>query len=356
MASFSHYVVKNGHQVPELSASHNGEPTGTFLEQLNRNLKVEITNLTDTDIEFDLIGVDASIANALRRILLAEVPTIAIEHVWIAVNSSIIQDEVLAHRVGLIPIRADARKLDYVIGDEETDKDTIVFHFDVECTAAIVNGSEQIINGSALSGAMKWLPQGSQNEVFPEGVAPVHDDIVVAKLKPGQRIEFEAHCRKGVGKDHTKYSPVATASYRLLPEIILKEPVTGALAYELKNMCPMNVFDIEDLGSSEATAKKGKGTKSVKPSASSSAEGQSPTARAVVARPRDCTMCRECVRHVDRGWDQRVVLKRRADHFLFSVESVGSMAPETVVREAISILKAKALKFLNLIDDYEMQM
>lgn len=36
------------------------------------------------------------------------------------------------------------------------------------------------------------------------------------------------------GKDHTKYSPVATASYRLLPEIILKEPVTGALAYELK--------------------------------------------------------------------------------------------------------------------------
>jgi DNA-directed RNA polymerases I and III subunit RPAC1 len=46
---------------------------------------------------------------------------------------------------------------------------------------------------------------------------PVHDDIVVARLNPGQRIEFEAHCRKGVGKDHTKYSPVATASYRLLP-------------------------------------------------------------------------------------------------------------------------------------------
>lgn len=73
MASFSHYLVKNEHQVPELLASHNGEPTGTFLEQLNRNLKVEITNLTETDIEFDLIGVDASIANALRRILLAEV-------------------------------------------------------------------------------------------------------------------------------------------------------------------------------------------------------------------------------------------------------------------------------------------
>jgi DNA-directed RNA polymerase alpha subunit len=52
---------------------------------------------------------------------------------------------------------------------------------------------------------------------YVDGIRPVHDDIVLAKLRPGQRIEFEAHCRRGVGKDHTKYSPVATASYRLLP-------------------------------------------------------------------------------------------------------------------------------------------
>ena len=37
----------------------------------------------------------------------------------------------------------------------------------------------------------------------------------------GQRIEFEAHCRKGLGKDHTKFSPVATASYRLLPGSVI---------------------------------------------------------------------------------------------------------------------------------------
>ncbi len=59
---------------------------------------------------------------------------------------------------------------------------------------------------------------------------------------------LEAHCRKGVGKDHAKFSPVATASYRLLPEIQLKESVTGADAAELVAKCPMGVFDIEDLG------------------------------------------------------------------------------------------------------------
>lgn len=101
-----------------------------------------------------------------------QVPTIAIEHVWIAVNSSVIQDEVLAHRVGLIPINADPRKLDYVVGDEETDKDTIVFHFDVECTNQLTgalksNGDGVYVNEHALSSALTWLPQGNQATVFP---------------------------------------------------------------------------------------------------------------------------------------------------------------------------------------------
>jgi len=107
-----------------------------------------------------------------RRIMLAEVPTIAIENVWIAINSSIIQDEVLAHRIGLIPIRADPSKLDFLGADnEETDKDTIVFHFDVEClnqfSGEVKNGRKCFVNEMALSGALTWLPQGNQASVFP---------------------------------------------------------------------------------------------------------------------------------------------------------------------------------------------
>ncbi len=57
-----------------------------------------------------MIGIDASIANAFRRILLAEIPTMAIEKVYINNNTSVIQDEVLAHRLGLIPLKADPTK------------------------------------------------------------------------------------------------------------------------------------------------------------------------------------------------------------------------------------------------------
>ena len=59
----------------------------------------------------------------------------------------------------------------------------------------------------ALSGSLEWAPHGSQDAMFPEGVRPVHDDIVVAKLRPGQKIEFEAHCRKGVLHRRVTSSP-----------------------------------------------------------------------------------------------------------------------------------------------------
>ena len=55
---------------------------------------MDIVSLTSEDMEFDMIGVDPSISNAFRRILIAEVPTMAIEKVYIHNNTSVIQDEV----------------------------------------------------------------------------------------------------------------------------------------------------------------------------------------------------------------------------------------------------------------------
>ena len=55
--------------------------------------------------------------------------------------------------------------------------------------------------------------------------------------------------------------------------------------------------------------------------------------RVVVARPRQCSMCRECVR--GEGWSERVQLRRVRDHFIFSVETTGAYTPAGVVKEAI---------------------
>ncbi|CAN0300960.1 unnamed protein product, partial [Phaeothamnion confervicola] len=91
------------------------------------------------------------------------------------------------------------------------------------------------------SSDLQWVCSGNQDLVFPNGVRPVHEDILLAKLRPGQSIQCEAHCNKGVGKDHAKYSPVATASYRLLPEVTIVGDVRGDDARELVAKCPMKV-------------------------------------------------------------------------------------------------------------------
>lgn len=95
--------------------------------------------MSNAEVELDIIGVDASVANAIRRVLLAEVclhelfggratppqteliltlalpqvPTVAVEHVYIWNNTSIIQDEVLSQRLGLVPLAIDPKKVEF---------------------------------------------------------------------------------------------------------------------------------------------------------------------------------------------------------------------------------------------------
>ena len=322
------YRVHNEEQVPVMGDTKDS-PVGHYVERLKENLSIDIITASEQEIVFDLVGVDASMANALRRIMMAEVPTVAIEKVWINANSGIIQDEILAHRVGLIPLNVDPQKLDYVSKgedgeDEETDADTLVLHLNVffphsdQDPSTFPQGTSVAPGGEVLSKHLQWLPIGGQAETFLEGVHPVHDDIVIAKLRPGQSIEFEAHCRKGEGKDHAKFSPVATVSYRLLPSISFPDKVRGKEAKALVDMCPMKVFDIED-------------------------------SVAVVTRPRDCTMCRECIRK--EGWQDKVHLKRKADHFIFTVESSGAMPPADIVRQGIAVLKGKATAFQKIVSE-----
>ena len=88
-----------------------------------------------------MMGIDTAIANAFRRILLAEVPVFAIEDCCVYQNNSILQDEVLCHRLGLIPIKCDPRLPCFDFVDEEKSRykggqdasNTLIFKLHVEC-------------------------------------------------------------------------------------------------------------------------------------------------------------------------------------------------------------------------------
>ncbi|CAL1577730.1 unnamed protein product [Knipowitschia caucasica] len=331
------FGVKNVHTT-DFPGNYPGYDDTWDFGRFQKNFTITLVQLDENNMEFDMVGIDAAIANAFRRILLAEVPTMAIEKVFIYNNTSIVQDEVLAHRLGLIPIRADPRLFEYRNSGEETaaeegsEIDTIQLQLKVKCSRnprASKDSSdprELYLHHMVYSSDLKWMPIGNQADVFAEAViGPVHDDILIAQLRPGQELDVVMHCVKGIGKDHAKFSPVATASYRLLPEITLMEQVEGEQAERLQRCFSRGVIGLEECNG-EKVAK--------------------------VVNSRLDTCSREVLRHEDLK--NFVKLGRVRDHFIFTVESTGILPPDVLVTEAIKVLMSKCQRFLSELDSTEM--
>ncbi len=139
-----------------------------------KNSDIKIKELNDEDIIFELSGVEPPLANALRRIMIAEIPTIAIEKVELWQNTSIIPDENLAHRIGLVPIKVDPRLFEFKSSVKPYDEtNSIRFKLHVACTKKDpkmqtplnindVEEEEKIFNHSNVySGDLQWIPIGN---------------------------------------------------------------------------------------------------------------------------------------------------------------------------------------------------
>nr|WCZ58591.1 DNA-directed RNA polymerases I and III subunit RPAc1 [Andalucia godoyi] len=279
--------------------SPSGIDNSFVLSSFKDGFSIRIIEKSFHHLVFDMVGIDAPLANAFRRILLGEVPTFAIEYVDFIDNTSIIADENLAHRLGLVPLNIDPRKY-------PEDKE---FTFALKATCKRKPGADadsdvqvKYENAHVYSSSLICISD-------PE-IRPVHEDILIAKLRPGQSIEFTCIAKKGMGSVHAKWSPVATATYRMLPAITIvdEEFFRGENAKELVKRCPMGVYDIED-------------------------------GHAIVAKPRNCTMCRECIR--EKGWEDKIKLQRLRQHFVFSIESVGMMSATDIFRQATDVLIKK---------------
>ena len=69
--------------------------------------EVNILELSRYNLKFELLNTDLSVANALRRIIISEVPTLAIDLVQVSENTSVLNDEFIAHRIGMVPIYSE---------------------------------------------------------------------------------------------------------------------------------------------------------------------------------------------------------------------------------------------------------
>lgn len=154
---------------------------------------LEVINQDNQTMSVKLKGVPLQYANALRRVCLNGVPVFAIDTVDIIENSSVLPDEGLAHRLGLIPIKTDLSRF-----NEPSKCDC---HSETGCS----NCKVMLVLDSGDSDTTRTI---LSNELSSEddSIKAISDKIPIVQLAPGQRIKIECYARLGRGTDHAKWN------------------------------------------------------------------------------------------------------------------------------------------------------
>jgi DNA-directed RNA polymerase subunit D len=192
------------------------------LSEVLASPSVEVVEKSDNRIVVKFNNIPRQYVNALRRLAISEVPTLAIDDVVILENSSVMHDEAVAHRLGLIPLRTDPGR--FVMPHECDCGSTLGC---AKCRVLLVLDAEATDKTKVVtSGEMV-----SEDEM----VKPVSRDIPIVVLAPSQKLKFEAYARLGIGKQHAKWQPTSAAVVKDgkdESEIVLIIETNGALTAE----------------------------------------------------------------------------------------------------------------------------
>jgi len=260
-------------------------------------MEITFASLDDSLARFTLTGASPAFANAMRRAMIGEVPTLAIEDVRIYDNTSALFDEMLAHRIGLIPIKTDLTTY--------STKDTC------SCGGAGCPGCTATytlsVEGPRTVTSSDLIPQDP-------GAAPVYDNIPIVKLTKGQKLVIEARAILNIGRAHAKWQPTLVCGYKNHPIITISEAcdACGMCVEE----CPRDILVV-----------KGKKVQVV--------EGKLP----------DCSMCKLCERAClasGIGDEPAIRITAEPDRFIFVVESDGSLPAKEIMNRALLFIREQA--------------
>ena len=252
-------------------------------------MKIKIISKKGEKLRFLLEGTTPAFANSLRRIMIAEVPTLAIDVIDFNDNSSALFDEVIAHRLGMIPLDFDLSKFNFTefckCGGKGCPACQVFFALEKTGPAMVYAGDLKSTN---------------------RDVKPVSPDFPIVKLLENQHVKLGAIAKLGKGKEHAKWQ-AANVSYQYLPTIEIKH------AKDLKKIekaCPKGVLGIRN-------------------------------GKLVLIDPFNCDECKLC----EEVSDKAIELKGDPEKILFTVESISGLDPADIVKESVKILQEKAQEF-----------
>jgi len=259
-------------------------------------LKIEVLSLTHDRALMVIKGAPLHLANSIRRVMIAEVPTLAIDRVFVAENTSSVFDEIIAHRLGLIPLSGDISKLKFPeeceCGGVGCPNCEVRLFLDIEALED---------NLTVYSGHLK----SERADVY-----PISESIPIVMLAKGQKLVLEARARLGKGKIHAKWQPVSVAVLRNMPKITIFNSCNNC--NECVKSCPRHVLR----------------------------EGKN---KPVISDIISCTLCRLCEEVCEL---KAIQVTYEEDKLIMQIESVGSRSVKEIVNEACDILKEKMEDFI----------
>ncbi len=251
-------------------------------------VEFEILEKREDSIKFILKGVDVAFANALRRTILAEVPTFAVDEVEFFENDSALFDEIIAHRLAMIPLTTPVDR--FSLDALELDDYTVTLSLEAEGP------------GMVYSGDLKSSD---------EGIKPANPNIPIVKLADGQKLTFNAYARLGRGKDHAKWQP-GFVYYKYLTKIHVSKDVPDW--EELKELAERRGLPVEE-------------TKD----------------EVVITTTKAFYLPRKFEAYEGKKIREEVV----PGTFVFTVETNGELPVEEIVSIALKILMRKSDRFIN---------
>jgi DNA-directed RNA polymerase subunit D len=260
-------------------------------------MNISLKKKSDNELIFILEDADVSFVNAIRRICTMEVPSIAIESVEIIKNDSSLFDEVLAHRLGLIPLGGDSESLK---APNECDCDD----YCSSCSVSLVLKDQ----------GPKIVYSKDLNPTDPN-IKPVYDTIPILKLKEDQEVELQAIAQLGIGLEHAKWLPTTSCAYKYYPMISIED--TCETCGKCVDECPRSVLKID----------KSKG-------------------KVIITDLENCSLCKSCMKVCETG---AIHIDGQKEKFIFRIETDGSMPPEEVLVKACDKLSDKSGKIIEFL-------
>lgn len=308
-------------------------------ESRNPSLKVHPVQaeVKEFKLDFTLHGTDVSMANALRRTMIAEVPTMAIELVTVEENTSALHDEYIAHRLGLIPL-SSTRVDEFNFGvdcdcEEYCMSCAVSFELNQECSLEakenLIVTSHHLTNldeRDTKCGSVK--PVNSSGDPSTAGLPEMSSDgIVIIKLAPGQNVHMKLIAKKGIGKEHAKWSPMCSVAYVIEPP-----PV------EI-NLEQLNKIFAVDVDTKKKIVELSEGL--LRQDDNELLEYEEPF------KLRRIGITQDTIRRISEfaaasGHSAAGVIKyNKAERFVFNAETTGAMSPGRALQMALEILKQK---------------